>query len=65
MRFHKNIGPYQFSCWDVFWTQTEEQTNKQKDRQAKYVYRWIILFINTINLILLVNVILHRWIGIL
>ena len=32
---HKKIGPDQFSRFDVYWIQTDRQT----DRQAKFIYR--------------------------
>ena len=36
---HKKFGPDRFSRFDVFWIQTDRQTNKQTDRQAKFIYR--------------------------
>jgi len=32
---HKKIGPDQFSRFDVYWIQTNKQTNTKTDRQAK------------------------------
>ena len=37
---HKKFGPDRFSRFDVYWI----QTNKQTDRQAKFIYRFIALF---------------------
>ena len=34
---HKKFGPDRFSRFDVYWI----QTNRQTDRQAKFIYRWI------------------------
>jgi len=44
---HKKFGPDRFSRFDVYWIQTDRQTNKQTDRQtnkqtdrqAKFIYR--------------------------
>ena len=36
---HKKFGPDRFSRFDVYWIQTDTQTNKQTDRQAKFIYR--------------------------
>ena len=36
---HKNFGPDRFSRFDVYWIQTNRQTDKQTDRQAKFIYR--------------------------
>jgi len=33
---HKKFGPDRFSRFDVYWI----QTNKQTDRQAKFIDRW-------------------------
>ena len=37
---HKTFGPDRFSRFDVYWI----QTNKQTDRQAKFIYRYIYIF---------------------
>ena len=43
---HKKFGPDRFSRFDVYWIQTDRQT----DRQAKFIYRLIfIAFINNIK----------------
>ncbi len=34
---HKTFGPDRFSCFDVYWIQTERQTN----RQAKYIFSFV------------------------
>ena len=34
---HKKFGPDRFSRFDVYWI----QTNRQTDRQAKFIYRYI------------------------
>jgi len=36
---HKKFGPDRFSRFDVYWIQTDRQTNKQTPRQAKFIYR--------------------------
>ena len=36
---HKKFGPDRFSRFDVYWIQTDRQTNKHPDRQAKFIYR--------------------------
>ena len=33
---HKKFGPDRFSRFDVYWIQTDRQT----DRQAKFIYRY-------------------------
>ena len=33
---HKKFGPDRFSRFDVYWI----LTNRQTDRQAKFIYRW-------------------------
>ena len=38
-RLHKKFGPDRFSRFDVYWMQTKNKTNKQTDRQAKFIYR--------------------------
>ena len=38
---HKKFGPDRFSRFDVYWIQRNKQTNKQTDRQAKFIYRYI------------------------
>ena len=38
---HKKIGPDRFSPFDVYWIQTNKQTDKQTERQAKFIYRRI------------------------
>ena len=47
---HKKFGPDRFSRFDVYWIQTDRQTNKQTDRQAKFIYRLNVLFIKEIKL---------------
>ena len=39
---HKKFGPDRFSRFDVYWIQTDKQTNRQTDRQAKFIYRYIV-----------------------
>ena len=39
MMSHKKFGPDRFSRFDVYWIQTDKQTNRQTDRQAKFIYR--------------------------
>ena len=39
---HKKFGPDRFSRFDVYWI----QTNRQTDRQAKFIYRCILCTIN-------------------
>ena len=41
MRFHKKFGHDRFSRFDVYWIQTDRQTNKQTPRQAKFIYRFM------------------------
>ena len=36
---HKKFGPDRFSRFDVYWIQTNKQTPKQTNRQAKFIYR--------------------------
>ena len=36
---HKKFGPDRFSRFDVYWIQTNKQTNRHPDRQAKFIYR--------------------------
>ena len=36
---HKKFGPDRFSRFDVYWMQTNKQTNRHPDRQAKFIYR--------------------------
>ena len=38
VRTHTKFGPHRFSSFDVYWIQTDWQTNKQTPRQAKYIY---------------------------
>ena len=38
--YHKKFGPDRFSRFDVYWI----QTNRQTDRQAKFIYRWNTLY---------------------
>ena len=44
---HKKIGPDRFSRFDVYWTQTDKQT----DRQDKFIYR-LYVYIYTFTYIL-------------
>ena len=37
---HKKFGPDRFGRFDVYWIQTDKQTNRQTDRQAKFIYRF-------------------------
>ena len=39
VRSHKKCWPDRFNSFDVYWIQTDRQTNKQTDRQAKFIYR--------------------------
>ena len=41
---HKKFGPDRFSRFDVYWIQTDRQTNKQTDRQAKFIYRFVLQY---------------------
>ena len=36
---HNKFGPDRFSRFDVYWIQTNKQSDKQTDRQAKFIYR--------------------------
>ena len=36
---HKKFGADRFSRFDVYWIKTKKQTNRQTDRQAKFIYR--------------------------
>ena len=36
---HKKFGPDRFSRFDVYWIQTNRQTDRQTNRQAKFIYR--------------------------
>ena len=36
---HKKFGPDRVSRFDVYWMQTNKQTNRHPDRQAKFIYR--------------------------
>ena len=36
---HKKFGPDWFSCFDVYWIQTNKHINKHPPRQAKFIYR--------------------------
>ena len=36
---HKKFGADRFSRFDVYWIQTNKQTNRHPDRQAKFIYR--------------------------
>ena len=38
---HKKFGPDRFSRFDVYWIQTNKQTNKQADKPNLYIYRRI------------------------
>ena len=37
---HKKFGPDRFSRFDDYWIQTNKQTDKHPDRQAKFIYRF-------------------------
>ena len=39
VRFHK-FGPDKFGHSDVYWIQTNKQTNRQTDKQRIYIYAW-------------------------
>ena len=47
---HKKFGPDRFSRFDVYWIQTDKQTNRQTDRQAKFIYRCAGFIIRSITL---------------
>ena len=49
---HKKFGPDRFSRFDVYWIQTDRQTNKQTDRQAKFI---CILYCSDLYLVYLFN----------
>ena len=34
---HKKFGPDRFSRFDVYWIQTDKQTNKQTDKPNLYI----------------------------
>jgi len=36
---HKKFGPDRFSRFDVYWIQTNRQTDKHPNKQAKFIYR--------------------------
>ena len=40
---HKKFGLNRFSRFDVYWIQTNKQTNKHPDRQAKFIYRFNVI----------------------
>ena len=42
---HKKIGPDRFSRFDVYWIQTDKQTN----RQAKFIYRLFSFIIQNLS----------------
>ena len=44
VRSHTKFGPDWFSRFDVYWIQTNIQTNKQTDRQAKFIYIFFSFF---------------------
>ena len=49
---HKKFGPDRFSRFDVYWIQTNRQTDKQTDRQAKFIHRfWIFLIMTVIKIV--------------
>ena len=37
---HKKFGPDRFSRFDAYWLQTNKQTDRQTNRQAKFIYRY-------------------------
>ena len=39
---HKKFGPDRFSRLDVYWIQTDRQTDIKTDRQAKFIYRFLL-----------------------
>ena len=58
---HKKIGPDRFSRFDVYWIQTDRQTDRHPDRQAKFIYRLYYLagFIFLASLNILLNYVLY------
>ena len=40
---HKKFGPDRFSRFDVYWIQTDKQTNRQTDKPNLYIDKSIIL----------------------
>ena len=36
---HNKYGPDRFSRFDVYWIQTNKETDRQTHRQAKYIYK--------------------------
>ena len=49
---HKKFWPDRFSRFDVYWIQTNRQTIKQTDRQAKFIYRFVMLTTKLISKLL-------------
>ena len=45
MMSHKKFGPDRFSRFDVYWIQTDKQT----DRQAKFIYRLQQYFLTVVS----------------
>jgi len=43
---HKKIGPYRFSRFDVYWIQTNKQTDKRPDKPNSYLDRYCYNFDN-------------------
>ena len=41
--YKKKCVPDRFSRFDVYWKQTNKQTYKHTDRQAKFIYRYTII----------------------
>ena len=41
---HTKFGPDRFSRFDVYWIQIDRQTNKQTDKQAKFIYGYRMKF---------------------
>ena len=38
---HKKFGPDRFSRFDVYWIQTNRHPDRQTNRQAKFLYRYL------------------------
>ena len=37
VRYHTKFGPNRFNHIDVYWIQKNKQTNRQTDKQSKYI----------------------------
>ena len=46
---HKKFGPDRFSRFDVYWIQTNKQTDRQTDKPNLYIEGWILLELQSEN----------------